>query len=212
MGRVVFAIAVMAAVALFSRAFVAVGKAPPDWKVAVDSLVGIVSVVTAVITYRALGLAEVSANAARTAAELARESAESLKRAERGYLRFSFDPPDWSENNNAQLILFGENVGKTPITVTKLNWILRSEGEEEFPDVAKFIQNGGVSAVFPIGPSARKLMNHRVVLRGRRYQILIAAEYIDIFSQTWRSVSARLVDVDVMRGSFIGPVEWNTYE
>lgn len=185
---------------------------PKEWGDVVDAIGVLVAIVAAIITYQALTLTRISAEAAKAAAEAATRQTESLRRTERGYLAIGFDEPkEWNEGGFGETWLCAINMGKTPVTLTRLAWYVMPDNEP-FPPIEQFIKEKGVDAVLPIGSGERKRLQTRKLPQRSRHNILVVAEYKDIFEQSHRIKYARSLILEKRIGNFIGPPEWNSHE
>lgn len=201
LGRLVIGLAVIATVSLIARAYMAWSTEAPDWKLGIDSLVGIVAVVTAVITYRALTETRKAADAAMLSAEAAMASSESLKRIERAHMNFTF--PTFVEGPHIHRYEIGLiNLGKTPGFLRRLN-IKVVEGEGQRPaDLETFLAAGKLTgrsyAAGQAGPGWQL-----EALARQPHAIHAAAEYEDIFGERHRTTFAVQYGA---RGEVVGPV------
>lgn len=201
LGRFVVASAVIAGGGLFARACMAWNTQAPDWKLGIDSLVGIVTLATAVITYRALVETKKAADAAMLSAEAAMASSESVKRIERAHMNFTF--PTFVEGHNIHRYEIGLiNLGKTPGFLRRLNLKI-AEGVDQRPaDLDAFLEAGKpMGRSFAPGQAGPGWPLE--ALAGQPHAIHAAAEYEDIFGERHRTTFAFQYGA---RGQAVGPV------
>lgn len=229
---IVYAIALMVVVA-FSFRLIALGQAPETkWGDIGSVAQAIVAVIAAVITYRALRVAAVSADAAKVSAEAAKvaadaafDSSESIKRVERAYIDFSYD---WNQDGKPVILsVRAQNSGKTPgtmrtfkeacvpitdvvpagtniqnMTMELINSILLP-GTDEFYNSE--LQTCAMTVTAP-GSFTLSTYSLQESTMHIAYGIL---EYVTIFGTLARSTSAVLIDTGDHTFRNVGNAEWN---
>lgn len=215
-----YAIALMAVIAIGFH-LIALGQAPKtDWGSIGSFIQGIVAIVAAVLTYRALRVAahsadaaKVSADAAKIAADIAHRSAESVMRIERAYIDFDITAKSDGDGQYLNGRVISVNLGKTPAIVRHIRiQLIGCDEEPPLPRVDEFLAEAEPH-VTAIGAGTTKQVRRLRIRIGSKFVLLAAADYTDIFGAQRRATCATLneaLPAGVNQIAFIGAEEWNS--
>lgn len=229
---IVHAIGLMIVIA-FGFRLIALGQAPETkWGDIGNVAQAIVAVVAAVITYRALRVAAVSADAAKVSAEAAKvaadaafDSSESIKRVERAYIDFSYD---WNQDGKPVILsVRAQNSGKTPGTMRTFkdacvpitdvvppgtnieNMTMELLNSIVLPGTDEFYSSELQTCALTVtSPGAFTLATYPLQ-DSTMYIAYGILDYVTIFGAPARSTSAVLIDTGDHSFRNVGGAEWN---
>lgn len=188
MKRTVLLIVGVGAAAVFAVALCVWGISVVAFKgdpgAGIEAAAGLVSLVVAILTFQALKVAQVSAQAAEKAADAALKGAISTQNIERAYLYFRVEDVDWSSQpvlHSIRMI----NAGKTPA-------VLRHQRGQVFASMADAPKNfDSFMGLSP--PLERVFVAGEVGIVGSleiaalKFVLVVAAEYTDVFGDCHRT-------------------------
>lgn len=179
----------------------------------VDAIGVIISVIAALITWRALVMARISADAAKVSADAALLAAnaaiqqvESMKRVERAYIDFSWDDIDL-QDGFYKAPVYVVNDGKTPARITRV-LVSRYMIDGNYPSVESVLDTSE-RATLTVG-SGERLRIHTVRASPKDFtHILGVVCYLDTFDVERRSTMCIRLGDKREFWDYAGPPQWN---